>query len=93
MLTSSLHAVQVRQADVYSHSADGREWTLVNNDDKLYMKPGDHFQLRFTANLLDQGGAPQAIATIINMGVERNWTVDPLPNSQRLPCLSVRLSV
>ena len=67
---------------MYSHSADGTEWTLVNNDDKLYMKPGDHFQLRFEANLLDHGGAPQASALLINMGVERNWTVDPLPNSK-----------
>ena len=67
---------------MYSHNADGTEWTLVNTDDKLHMVPGDHFQLRFEANTVDHEGAPAATAIIINMGVERNWTVDPLPNSE-----------
>ena len=66
---------------MYSHNDDGTEWTLVNNDDKLHMLPGDHFQLRFEANVADSEGAPQATALLINLG-RSNWTVDPLPNSE-----------
>jgi len=61
---------------VVSHNADGTEWMLTNTDDLLYMKPGDHIQIRFTADLAgnDHTGAPSATAVIIGLGNDP-WSV------------------
>ncbi|KAK7471380.1 hypothetical protein BaRGS_00035986 [Batillaria attramentaria] len=76
---SAIH--QPTHANVYSHNADGTEWVLVGNDDFLHMKPGDHMQIRFNADLASGETTPvEASALLINMGHD-NWTVACPPNS------------
>ncbi|XP_046344335.2 endoglucanase 4-like isoform X1 [Haliotis rufescens] len=65
--STSVDKMDVAGAIVGHKSADGKSWTLVNRQDKVFFAKGSTIQLRFFANHAGSK-TPTATATLTNLG-------------------------
>ncbi|CAL1533202.1 unnamed protein product [Lymnaea stagnalis] len=64
------------------HSADGKQWMIVNKDYHSAYHPGDTLSIMILGNYRNGGGAPTAQAVLTNMGVD-NWRVNQQPDDNK----------
>ncbi|XP_005111870.1 endoglucanase 4 [Aplysia californica] len=72
-------AIDTQYAEAYHHSADGKEWVLVNKKDRPIFKAGDTMKLSFYGNYKGGKPAPDGSALLINMGVD-SWKFNTAPD-------------
>ncbi|XP_025083959.1 uncharacterized protein LOC112557999 isoform X1 [Pomacea canaliculata] len=78
-----IKAMDLQNADSYSHSDDLKTWTIINKPDHMFVEAGQNLVVHFFADSTStssQSLHPTATGVCQNKGKDYNWSVPTLPN-------------